>query len=165
MKQWKRLMSFFCMSAMVLTYGCGAKVSLERKYDKENFIGNWEAKIAIISSPSEGGKQVQFRVNKYGWINCEINPDNTFALDVNLERDVVVGEDQNWITGQRVLVQGGYKMFTTGNYQYKDSTADFYNYNRQKHFRSVLYTYGSYFYLTYTDEKHNEWHLQFARTN
>jgi len=152
-----------CISTVALFCGCGAREKLERKYDKRTFFGSWQAKTAIISNARNKGEQVEMQVPRYGWISCVINPDDTFTLEANINRDVAVGETEAWVTNKRIVVHRGYKMFTTGTFEYKDSVADFYNYNRQKHFRAVLYTLGGDFYLTCVDEKRNEWRLQFER--
>ncbi len=156
---------FLFASAPFLLLGCGTKLNPERKYDKENFFGSWTARSAIITNPSHIGEEIGISVPRYGQINCQINPDNTFTLDVNVTRDVVLKDSQSWLSTGRVPLHGGYKMFIRGTYELKDSIADFYNYNRKKHFRSLLYTYGDYFYLTYTDERQNEWKLQLEKAN
>lgn len=150
---------------VLLLDGCGPQVKSVRMYDRANFIGRWQARNAIMSSAKNRGDRIEVRVSRYGSISCEINPDSTFALDIDIDRDVVVKDDQRWISNERVLVHAGYKMFTTGTFAYRDSTADFYNYDHRRHFRTILYTYGGDFYMTYVDEKQNEWKLQFEKAD
>jgi len=161
-----RLLKFFLFAHMALfLVGCDAKVKLERRYELKNFFGRWQAEFAVITNSAHEGKSVRIGVPRYGQIVCKMDSDSTFSLDVNVVKDVTLEDDQSWLSIQHVLVHGGYKIFLTGTYYYKDSIADFYNYNRQRHFSSVLYTLGDRFYLTYTDEKENKWKLQFARAN
>jgi len=156
---------FLLVSSLFLLFGCGARVKLERNHDLQNFFGSWEARSAVVTNCDNKRERIEIIIPRYGQVNCQINPDGTFTLDINVNRDVTLQDDKSWFSMQHVLVHGGYKMFISGTYEYEDSIADFYNYNRERHFRSVLYTCGDYFYMTYTDEKQNQWEFQFEKTN
>ncbi len=159
----KTLTASVLIVAAVSLNSCGARADLHRNYDRASFLGEWSAQEAVILNPKYQGREVRIRVERYGKIICRINSDSTYALDVSLERDVVLDDGETWISKDRVLVHGGRKYFTTGSYSYDDSVADFYDYNRKNHFRSVLYTCRGHFFITYTDEARNEWRLDCER--
>lgn len=144
---------------------CSVQADSHRNYDRGSFMGEWSAQSAVITNHGYPGRQVRISVPRYGKITCRINSEGTFALDVSLDRDLILDEGQTWLSNDRVLVRGGRKVFTTGRYTIRDSTADFYNVNRSQHFQSVLYTRGGHFFITYTDSARNEWHLECERTN
>jgi hypothetical protein len=152
---------FLFVGVSFMVFGCSQKEKLERKYTIENCFGNWNAHSVIVTNSHDEHERIEFSVPRYGQINCQINPDSSFTLNVGIFKDVTLTDDQMWLSVQRVLVHNGYKLFISGTYEYKDSIADFYSYNRDKHFRSVFYTYDDDFYLSYIDGKQNTWEIQF----
>jgi hypothetical protein len=163
----KFLKLLFSFLIVVIVCGCGKK-SVERKYSKELFFGNWQGKAIIIVSTGKDSLSttpLQSQVKNYGSVQCLINPDDTYKFDLVITNDIYGRDIQSKIDYGHLLISAGYRWFTKGHFSYNDSTVEFYNYQNNKVLQGILYSYDDDLYLRYIDKYHNEWNIQFVKTN
>lgn len=151
-------------------YGCGKQAPIERKYIKELCWGHWQGKSITIMNHSANNKNssnapFHSRLAKYGQMQCLLNPDDTYKLDLDITNDIYGRKTNGEIEYGNVLIPAGYKLMTTGHFAYIDSTVVFYNYHNKKELNGILYSYDENLYLTYIDKYQNEWSIQFERIN
>jgi len=155
---------------IALLCGCGNKSPMQRKYIKELFWGHWQGKSITVFEHSKDDRHlsntpIPYRVEKYGRMQCTLNPDDTYKLDLAITKEICGRDFQGKMEYDNVLISAGYKLLTTGHFTYTDSTVEFLNYQNTKELRGILYNYDDDLYLTLTDKYQNKWNIQFVRTN